>query len=72
MSITQDQGIVKIRRNEGDIFADTENTRVCSRHFCEEDTTVSEDGKGKKSVLKKSAVPIILIRSSEKRSRRLS
>lgn len=38
-------------------------------HFCEEDYTVSEDGKEKKSVLKKDAVPSIFQWSSKKRSR---
>ena len=56
-------------RDEGDYFAVTENTRVCSKHFCEEDYTVSEDGKGEKIVLKKGAVPTIFKWSSEKRSR---
>ena len=65
----KDQWIAKIRRDEGDYFAVTENTRVCSKHFCEEDYTVSEDGKGKKIVLKKGAVPTIFKWSSEKRSR---
>ena len=64
-----DQWIAKIRRDEGDYFAVTENTRVCSKHFCEEDYKVSEDGKGKKIVLKKGAVPTIFKWSSEKRSR---
>ena len=65
----KDQWIVKIRREEGDLFAVTENTHVCSKHFCEEDYTVSEDGKGKKIVLKKGAVPTIFKWSREKRSR---
>ena len=39
-----------------------------SKHFCEEDYTASEDGKGKKIVLKKGAVPTIFKWSSEKRS----
>ena len=65
----KDQWIAKIRRDEGDYFAVTENTRVCSKHFCEEDYKVSEDGKGKKIVLKKGAVPTIFKWSSEKRSR---
>ena len=66
----KDQWIAKIRRDEGDYFAVTENTRrVCSKQFCEEDYTVSEDGKGKKIVLKKGAVPTIFKWSSEKRSR---
>ncbi|XP_044165648.1 THAP domain-containing protein 10-like [Acropora millepora] len=65
----KDRWIAKIRRDEGDYFAVTENTRVCSKHFCEEDYTVSEDGKGKKIVLKKGAVPTIFKWSSEKRSR---
>lgn len=47
----------------------TENTRICSKHFCEDDYTVSEDGKGKKVVLKKGAVPTVFKWSSEKRSR---
>lgn len=47
----------------------TENTRICSKHFCEDDYTVSEDGKGEKVVLKKSAVPTVFKWSSEKRSR---
>ena len=55
----KDHWIAKIRRDEGDYFAVTENTRVCSKHVCEEDYTVSEDGKGKKIVLKKGAVPTI-------------
>ncbi|RMX56915.1 hypothetical protein pdam_00024219 [Pocillopora damicornis] len=49
----KDQWIAKIRRDKGDYFAVTENTRVCSKHFCEEDYKVSEDGKGNKIVLKK-------------------
>ena len=65
----KDHWIAKIRRDEGDYFAVTENTRVCSKHFCEEDYTVSKDGKGKKIVLKKGAVPTIFKWSSEKRSR---
>ena len=65
----KDRWIAKIRRDEGDYFAVTENTRVCSKHFCEEDYTVSKDGKGKKIVLKKGAVPTIFKWSSEKRSR---
>ena len=65
----KDQWIAKVRRDEGDYFAVTENTRVCSRHFCEEDYKVSEDGKGKKIVLKKGAVPTIFKWSSEKRCR---
>ena len=64
-----DQWIAKIRREEGDYFAVTENTRVCSKHFCKEDYKVSEDGKGKKIVLKKGAVPTIFKWSCEKRSR---
>ena len=64
-----DQWIAKIRRDEGDYFAVTENTRVCSKHFCKEDYKVSEDGKGKKIVLKKGAVPTIFKWSCEKRSR---
>ena len=64
-----EQWIAKIRRDEGDYFAVTENTRVCSKHFCEEDYKVSENGRGKKIVLKKVAVPTILKWSSEKRSR---
>ena len=65
----KDQWIAEIRRDEGDYFAVTENTRVCSKHFCEEDYKVSEDGKDKKIVLKKGAVPTIFKWSSEKRSR---
>lgn len=64
-----DQWIAKICRDERDYFAVTESTRVCSKHFCEEDYKVSEDGKGKKIVLKKGAVPTIFKWSCEKRSR---
>ena len=62
----KDQWIAKIRRDEGDYF---ENRRVCSKNFCGEDFTVSEDGKGKKIVPKKGAVPTIFKWSREKRSR---
>ena len=55
----KDQQIAKIRRDEGDYFAVSENTRVCLKHFCEEDYTVSEDGKGQKIFLKRGAVPTI-------------
>ena len=65
----KDQWIAKIRRDEGDYFAVTENTRFCSKHFCEENYKVSEDGKGKNIVLKKGAVPTIFKWSNEKRSR---
>ena len=65
----KDQWIAKICWDDGDYFAITENTRVCSKHFCEEDYTVSEDGKGKKIVLKKGAVLTIFKWSREKRSR---
>ncbi|XP_068696963.1 uncharacterized protein [Montipora foliosa] len=51
--------ISKIRRDEGEYFTVTSNTRVCSRHFREEDYTISEDGKGKRTVLKKGAVPSV-------------
>lgn len=61
--------ISKIRRDEGEYFAVTENTRVCSKHFCGEDYTVSEDGKGERIVLKKGAVPTVFKWSSDKRSR---
>ena len=44
----KDQWIAKIRRDEGDYFAVTENRRVCSKHLCEEDFKGSEDGKGRK------------------------
>ena len=65
----KDRWISKIRRDEGEYFAVTENTRICSKHFCEDDYTVNEDGKGKKVVLKKGAVPTVFKWSSEKRSR---
>ena len=65
----KDQWIAKIRRDEGDYFAATQNTCVCSKHFCEEDYTVNEDGKGKKIIVKKGAVPTIFKWSSEKLSR---
>lgn len=32
----KDQWISKIRRDEGEYFAVPENTRVCSKHFCED------------------------------------
>ena len=66
----KDQWIAKIRRDKGDYFAVTENTRVCSKHFCEEDYKVSEDGKGNKIVLKKGAVPTIFKWSSKKKRSR--
>ena len=66
----KDQWIVTIRHNKGDYFAVTENIRVCSKHFCKEDFTVSKDEKGKKIILKKGAVPTVFKWSSEKRSRR--
>ena len=65
----KDRWIAKIRRDEGIFFTFTDNTRVCSMHFCEEDYTVREDGKGKKTVLKKDAVRSIFQWSSKKRFR---
>ena len=51
--------ISKISRDKGDYFTVTGNTRVCSRHFREEDYTISEDGKGKRTALRKGAVPLV-------------
>ena len=65
----KDQWIAKIRRDEGDYFAVTENTCICSKHFCEDDYTVSKDGKGKKIVLKKGSVSTIFKWSIEKQCR---
>ena len=64
-----DQRICKICRDEGEYFAITKNTRVYSKHFCEQHYTVSENGKGKKIVLKNGAVPSIFQWASEKQSR---
>ena len=44
----KDRWISKIRRDEGEYFAVTENTRICSKNFCEDDYTVSEDGKARR------------------------
>ena len=65
----KDQWIAKIRRDEGDYFAVTENTRVCSKHFCEEDYKVREDGKGKKICSEERCSSNYFKWSSEKRSR---
>ena len=51
--------ISKIRQEEGEYFTVTSNTRVCLRHFHEEDYTMSLDGKGKRTVLRKGAVPSV-------------
>ena len=48
----------KIRRDEGLFSTVTNNTGVCSMHFCEEDYTASEGGKGKKTFLKKRCCPV--------------
>ena len=61
--------ISKIRRDEGEYFTVTSNTRVCSRHFREKDYTISEDRKGKKTVLRKGAVPSVFQWTATKRSR---
>ena len=46
-------GLAKFAETKENIFTVTSNTRVCSRHFREEDYTISEDGKGKKDCLEK-------------------
>ena len=61
--------ISKIRRHEGEYFTVTSNTRVCSRHFREDGYTISEDGKGKRTVLRKGAVPSLFQCTATKRSR---
>ena len=61
--------VSKIRRDEGEYFTVTSNTRVCSRHFREEDYTISEDGKGKRTVFRKGAVPSVFKWTAKKRSR---
>lgn len=38
----RERSIAKIRRNEGYYFAIIENTHVYSKHFCDEDYTVSK------------------------------
>ena len=61
--------ICKIRRDEGEYFTVTGNTRGCSRHFRGEDYTISEDGKGKRSILRKGAVPSVFQWTAKKRFR---
>lgn len=48
----KDQWISKIRRDEGEYFAVPENTRVCSKHFCE-DTLSAKMEKARRQFWKK-------------------
>ena len=65
----KEQWICKIRRDDGEYFTVTGNTCVSSRHFHKEDYIISEDGKGKRTVLRKGAVPSVFQWAARKRSR---
>ncbi|EDO39153.1 predicted protein [Nematostella vectensis] len=60
--------LVKIRRNEGPSFKISSGTRVCSRHFIEEDY-LAPDNAGRR-MLKRGSVPSIFDWSSQPKSRR--
>ncbi|EDO32204.1 predicted protein [Nematostella vectensis] len=60
--------LVKIRRDEGSSFKISSGTRVCSRHFSEEDY-LAPDNAGRR-MLKRGSVPSIFDWSSQPKSRR--
>ncbi|EDO46201.1 predicted protein [Nematostella vectensis] len=60
--------LVKIRRDEGPSFKISSGTRVCSRHFSEEDY-LALDNAGQR-MLKRGSVPSIFDWSSQPKSRR--
>ncbi|XP_068692790.1 uncharacterized protein [Montipora foliosa] len=61
--------ISKSHRDEGKHLTVTSNSRVCTRHFREEDYTIREDGKGNRTVLRKGALPSVFQWTATKRSR---